>query len=417
MIMASKDSIMNNEHYLQLFESLSHDSSHALERKKTALNHFLSEGFPSKKQEAWRYLDISKIINVPYRLTKKTVNKKINLPIKMECNPLIFINGYFYPELSNPYPEDINLFSIRTKNLKASTLEQKEKNAFQHLNEAFLQESLLITIKKNSHLNRPLYFLNLFSNEEQFLMSHIHVEIILEESASAVFIEHDFSELSNEHLHTHQTDITLNNHSLLTHYHLHELTKNNYVFNHLLATQKKESRIEHFTFVIKNQLFRQFLNFNQTEDQTTTSSYGLMRTMDNAQADIQLNINHQRNHGSSTSQFHTTPNQTSRINFNGIIEVNKGTLKNKASLLNKNIPLSSHAEINTKPVFKIYSEDVACSHGATISKFDPEVINFLNSRGIETTLAKEMIVNGFSHEIIDKVKNKKIKEYLLEKML
>ena len=162
-------------------------------------------------------------------------------------------------------------------------------------------------------------------------------------------------------------------------------------------------------------MFRNDLNVNHSDDNVKTYCYGLTKTKQQEQADIQLVINHANNQCYSDACYHAIADGKSRINFQGTIEVKKNTVKNNAKLLNKNIPLSNTAQINTKPVLKIIADDVNCSHGATIGKFDPGAIAFLNSRGIETLYAKELLTQGFTHEIIHKVEHTKLQRYLLEK--
>ena len=89
--------------------------------------------------------------------------------------------------------------------------------------------------------------------------------------------------------------------------------------------------------------------------------------------------------------------------FQGMIEVPKIAQKTEASQLSKNLLLSSKAKVDTSPQLKIIADDVKCNHGATISQLSNEEIFYLQSRGINTKQANELLINAFCNDIINNV--------------
>ena len=89
--------------------------------------------------------------------------------------------------------------------------------------------------------------------------------------------------------------------------------------------------------------------------------------------------------------------------FQGMIEVPKIAQKTEASQLSKNLLLSSKAKVDTSPQLKIIADDVKCNHGATISQLSNEEVFYLQSRGINTKQANELLINAFCNDIIKNI--------------
>ena len=91
--------------------------------------------------------------------------------------------------------------------------------------------------------------------------------------------------------------------------------------------------------------------------------------------------------------------------YQGKVLVNRLAQKTDAQQQNQALLLSDKAEIDTKPELEIYADDVKCSHGAAIGALDQEQLFFLMSRGISYELAREMLINAFVNESIEKIED------------
>jgi Fe-S cluster assembly protein SufD len=96
--------------------------------------------------------------------------------------------------------------------------------------------------------------------------------------------------------------------------------------------------------------------------------------------------------------------------FNGKINVN--AQKSVAHLINRNLLLSQTAQVDTKPELEIYKDDVKCSHGATIGCLDPNAIFYLRSRGIDQQQAEQLLIEGFTLEVLAQLQDESLKKYI-----
>ena len=98
--------------------------------------------------------------------------------------------------------------------------------------------------------------------------------------------------------------------------------------------------------------------------------------------------------------------------FNGKIFVQPQAQKTNAYQSNKNILLSAEASVNTKPQLEIFADDVKCSHGCTIGRLNEEGLFYLQSRGINETIARSLLVHAFAVDILEHIKPVQIREYV-----
>ena len=103
--------------------------------------------------------------------------------------------------------------------------------------------------------------------------------------------------------------------------------------------------------------------------------------------------------------------------FEGAIIVPKIAQKTDASQLSRNLLLSKHARIDTKPQLEIIADDVKCKHGATISQLNEEEIFYMRSRGLTLAEASELQLSSYFQEIISCIPFSKDRWDLLDKLL
>lgn len=112
----------------------------------------------------------------------------------------------------------------------------------------------------------------------------------------------------------------------------------------------------------------------------------------------------------SKTEYWTVMGERAKAIFNGKIIISESAVRTKASQRNKNLLLSSTAEIITLPKLEIATDDVACSHGASVSSVHDDQLHYLESRGIDPKQAKEMIVHGFTQPVINQIPSLQIQK-------
>ena len=141
---------------------------------------------------------------------------------------------------------------------------------------------------------------------------------------------------------------------------------------------------------------------------------GLYMTRGSQLADHHMIVNHAAPHCDSHEYFNGILYDQSRGVFHGRILVQPEAQKTDAKQTNKNLILSEEATVNTKPQLEIYADDVKCTHGATIGELDKDAIFYLRARGLDTKAAQQMLMHGFTGEIVERIQHDAIREELNE---
>ena len=121
----------------------------------------------------------------------------------------------------------------------------------------------------------------------------------------------------------------------------------------------------------------------------------------NMALDQQVTLEHRQPRGQSKQTIHNIVANGGKCTFNGRIHIHEGAAGTDAQLSNKNLGMGEHATINTKPELEIYTDDVSCSHGATVGTISQDALFYLTSRGIDRTAAEALLSQGFLRQCIN----------------
>ncbi len=125
-----------------------------------------------------------------------------------------------------------------------------------------------------------------------------------------------------------------------------------------------------------------------------------------------------------TLQDHLAPNATSdllylnalddasRTIFSGLIKVQPGAHGTDAYQKVRNLILSDEADPNSMPGLEILNDEVRCSHGATNGPISNEELFYLQARGIPRETGCRLIVNGFFNALLQKIADPALRDYL-----
>jgi Fe-S cluster assembly protein SufD len=148
-----------------------------------------------------------------------------------------------------------------------------------------------------------------------------------------------------------------------------------------------------------------------------TSVDGLYMVESDQHTDTHSVIDHQQPHCNSHQLYKGILDGNGRAVFNGKIFVREGAQKTDARQTNKNLLLSDKARVDTKPQLEIYADDVKCAHGAAVGQIDPEELFYLETRGIDPELGRNLLTYGFAEEVIARIKMESIRSELDQAVL
>jgi len=129
---------------------------------------------------------------------------------------------------------------------------------------------------------------------------------------------------------------------------------------------------------------------------------GLVRPKPHTNIIIQTKQIHNYPHSKSNLLIRSVIPEGSSVAYIGTIRIEKQARLSDAYQKNETMLLSDTSHIHTSPILEILNHDVKCTHGATVKPISEEELLYLQSRGIARSQAKEMIIQGFVDDIINK---------------
>ena len=386
--------------------------------KKKFLNSFITKGFPSKKLENWKFLDISQIIKkdigeLSFFNDYSPLNKlDESVFVKdLEHNKIVFINGKV-ERIDFKY-EDQDKIEIK----ESSKLEDKFKNSNSliDLNNAFINKIYKILVKKDYSLKKPLIVYHLTNNEIQSKNINIRLQFQLEQNSSLRLIDF-FNHNSEKNFINVFYNFELKKNAILKNYKLDRLQNKNiqYSFNNI--NQDENSVSETFLLSAGSSFLKNEINCNLNGEYSSAFVNGIFSIKDNQQHEIRTTINHLVENTKSYQLIKSVLGKNSKAAYQGKIFVDQKAQKTDGYQLSRAILLDETSEFNAKPELEIYADDVKCSHGSASGSLDENSIFYLMSRGLNYQQSKELLINGFILEVIENITDIEIKD-LIKKMI
>ena len=382
------------------------------EFKKVFLNRFLEKGFPNKKFENWKFSDINQII-------KKNIGElsfyndysssnKIDTSIfigGLEHNKIVFINGRV--EKIDFSFEDKDKIEINEDSKPKDKLENN--NSLIDLNTAFINKSYKILVKENYTFNKPLIVYHTSNNKIRSKNINLRLGFELEKNSSLRLIDF-FNDISEKNFINIFYNFDLKKHEILKNYKIDKIENNNikYSFNNI--NQDENSVSETFILSAGSDFLKNEINCNLNGKYSSAFVNGIFSLRNNQQHEIRTTINHLTENTKSYQLIKSVLGKESKAVYQGKIFVNSIAQKTDGYQLSKAILLDETSELNAKPELEIYADDVKCSHGSASGSLDENSIFYLMSRGLNYQQSKELLINGFVLDVIEKITDTEIKD-------
>mgnify|MGYP001179977625 CR=1 FL=1 len=391
--------------------TISDFSKKDIEIKKNYLNKFIESGFPSRKLENWKFLDLKQIIqkniNELSFYNDYSITNKIDTSIfigGLEHNKIIFINGRI-EKIDFDY-EDKSQIEIFDDTEVEDKLENK--NSLIDLNNAFRNKYYKILVKKGYITKKPLIIYHLTNDKMKSKNINLRLDFQLEQNSSLKLIDF-FNDTTDKNFMNILYNFNLKNNSILKNYKIDKsLNKNlKYSFNNI--DQDKNSISETFIFSAGSSYFKNEINCNLKGEFSSAFINGIFSLKENQQHEIRSTINHLVENTKSYQLIKSVLGKNSKAVYQGRIYVDSKAQKTDGYQLSKAILLDETSEFNAKPELEIYADDVKCSHGSASGSLNDNSIFYLMSRGLSYKQSKELLINGFMLDVIEKITDSEIK--------
>ena len=385
-----------------------------IELKRQYLNKFIENGFPNKKLENWKFSDLSQIIHnnigqLSY-FNDYSSSNKIDTSIfidGLEHNKIFFINGRV-EKIDFSY-EDQNKIEINEDSKLDDTFENK--NSLIDLNNAFTNKSYKILIKKNYSFNKPLIVYHTTNEAVRSKNVNLRLEFQLEQNSSLRLID-IFDDDTEKNFMNIFYSFDLKKNAILKNYKIDKSQNKNlkYSFNNI--DQDENSISETFILSSGSNFSKNEINCNLNGEYSSAFINGIFSLTDDKHHEIRTTVNHLTENTKSYQLIKSVLGKNSKSIYQGKIFVNSKAQKTDGYQLSKAILLDETSEFNAKPELEIYADDVKCSHGSASGSLNEDSIFYLMSRGLSYKQSKELLINGFLLDVIEKITDSEVKNLI-----
>ncbi len=383
-----------------------------------SLKTFEDLGFPSKKEEAWKYTSLAKVLKKDYSIFPKAETtielkdvKKYFL-YEIDSYKVVFIDGVYSPFLSDTTHEGIDvclLSAALSKPKYKSVIEKyfnqiaKKDESLTALNTSFAREGAYIYVPKSVVAEKPIQIIHFSTGKQGDFMLQPRSLVIAEENAQVQIIERHQSLASHAVLTNAVTEIFAAQNALVDYYKIQNDRDDATLIDNTYIAQQRDSHVKVHTFSFGGNLTRNNLNFYQEGEHIDSTMKGITIIEDQQHVDHYTLVNHAQPNCESHQDYKGIFADKAVGVFNGKIYVDQIAQKTNAFQQNNNILLDDKATINTKPQLEIFADDVKCSHGCTIGQLDEDALFYLRSRGIPKKEAKGLLTYAFANNVLESV--------------
>ena len=396
------------------FISTSNFSNQEIKLKKEALDNFLKNGFPSRKLENWKFSDINQIIQKNIGelafYNDYNIENEINDDIfikEIEHNKIVIVNGKV-ERLSFEYEEKdkINLTTLDNFNQNSN-----DDNSLLSLNNSFSNKIHNILVKKNYSFKKPLIIYQITNEKVSNTNINFQLNFELEENSSIKIINLS-DDNSEKNFINNLFNFNLGKNSILKNYKIDKKSNTNIKYDYSSITQKENSISETFIFSSGSDYIKNEVSCNLEGKYSSAFINGIHLLSKNKHHEIRTNTNHLYENTKSYQLIKSVIDDSSKSVYQGKIYVDSKAQKTDGYQLSKAVLLNEQAEFNAKPELEIYADDVKCSHGSASGSLNDDSIFYLMSRGLSYQQSRELLINGFLLDVVEKITDSEIKNLI-----
>ncbi|MEJ2544196.1 MAG: Fe-S cluster assembly protein SufD [Calditrichaceae bacterium] len=422
-----KQYIANFEFFEKNLNGQKKDPIHDL--RKTAFNHLIEKGFPTKREEEWRFTDINPILKESFSLPRIENVKEFSkseidaLTFKDWTGPLlVFINGSFAEHLSDTKIGQAGLTidtldTVLRKDQKSlldtfADFKTYNENAFSALNTAFIKDGAVIKLEKNVIADKPIHLLYISTKQEKPQIINPRNLIYLSENSQATIIESHLNLNTGQYFNNPVSEIRIAENARLNHIRIQDESREAFHIGSIFVDQKQNSHYFSTSLTFGGKIARNNIYTNLDGEGIETILNGLYMGHDDQLIDNHTFIDHAKPHCESHELYQGILTDNANGVFSGKIMVHPDAQKTDAKQSNNCLLLSDEARINSKPQLEIYADDVRCTHGATVGQLNDDAIFYLRSRGISKQRAKNILTYAFAEQVVEGIDIDSVRDFV-----
>jgi len=398
--------------------------------KKQAFESFSEKGFPTTKDEEWKYTSLRAVLKKEYGIdSAKTFNVtaetiKPFLVEGLDAYKLVFVDGVFQASLSDKIEEvSVKLLSEAIEDTSYDEIFKNQYNSLAKgftsladLNTAFTNQGVVINVAKSKVVSKPIELIYLASGETTAMLLQPRNLILVAENAEVKFIERhqsisDVATFSNV-----VTEVFVGKNGIFDLYKIQNDKNNASLVDATFVAQERDTVASVYTFSFGGNVTRNNLTFYQNGPGCNSVLNGVTILEGDQLVDSHTLVAHKSPDCQSNETYKGIYGGKSTGVFNGKVIVEQAAQRINAYQQNDSVLISDDATINSKPQLEIFADDVKCSHGCTIGQLDKSALFYMQQRGIPQKEAEALLMFAFCSEAIKDVKIPALKQKINQMM-
>lgn len=377
--------------------------------RQRGIERFLTVGFPTRRDEAWKYVDLRAVTRATFELPQHSADALADVDItpyalNQAGYRLVFINGQYSPSHStlSDLPSGATLKPLFEGALpeRMTQLIDETRTPFTALNQAFMTEGVAIHLTEGCVLDKPIYLLFVSRHQTSPVMAHPRIVIEAGQHSQATVLEHYAGDADAANLTNVVTETWLADNAHVKHYKLQETGQQDVHVANLRVDQQRDAHFTSYALTLGGSLARNDLCAELNGENAQADFWGLFFGQARQILDNHTIVNHNMPRTFSNENYKGVLGGRARGIFNGRVYIKRDAQEVRGYQSNANLLLSDRAEIDTKPELEIYADDVQCSHGATTGQLDADALFALRARGIDEATARAMLTLAFAGEVL-----------------
>lgn len=421
------------QQYIDLYSEnkeliLQHSSDVMNKHREKAFADFNLLGFPSQKQEEYKYTNVDKLFEPDYGLNLSRIHIPVNPYEIFKCDvpnlstSLYFVvNDIFYDKAlpKAHLPEGVLLGSLNRLSAEHPELVGKyygkladtSKDGITALNTFLAQDGFLLYVPKNVQIEKPIQLVNTLRANVN-LMANRRMLIILEEGASAHLLICDHAMDDMQFLSTQVVEVFVGENAQLDFYELEETHTKTVRFSNMYVNQAANSKTLFNGMTLQNGKTRNMTRISLSGQGAEVNLCGMAIADKNEQIDNNTLIDHIASDCTSNELYKYVLDDHAIGAFAGKVLVRPGAQRTVSQETNKNLCATKQARMYAQPMLEIYADDVKCSHGSTVGQLDEKALFYMQQRGIPLKEARMLLMFAFVNEVINTISLEALKERL-----
>ena len=396
------------------------------DRRAAAAERFAALGLPTRRDEEFRFTNVSPIAETPFRRADKTASvldsiAEFDYP-GLTGSRLVFVNGHFAPDHSviQGLPQGVVVSTLaealaqdpEALETHLGSYARFETHAFVALNTAALEDGVFISIPRNAVVEEPIHLLFVATAGSQPTVSHPRTLILAGENSQATIVESYAGAADAVYFTNAVTEVVCAENSVIDHYKVQRESKLAFHIATMQVQMAQRSNFSSHSIGLGGRLVRNDANAVLDGEGCECTLNGVYLANGQQLMDNHTAIDHAMPHCNSHEVYKGILDGHSRGVFNGKIFVRPDAQKTDAKQTNQTLLLSNDAQITTKPQLEIFADDVRCTHGATIGQLSADALFYLRARGINKDDARALLTYAFASDIVSRIKVEPIRAEL-----